>query len=103
MLLLVGLGLGTKDLSERALEEIKKADELLLETYTAFIPNDYAAYLEKQTGKRPVPIQRKDLEDDLVQTVARAKGKNIAILVLGDPLIATTHSIILNEAHKQKI
>lgn len=103
MLFLIGLGLATKDLSARALEEITEADELLLETYTAFIPEDYLNFLEKQSGKKPRMIKRKDLEEDVKQTVAMAKSKNIVILVPGDPLIATTHSIILNEAKKQGI
>ena len=103
MLTLIGLGLATKDLSLRAIDEIKNADKLLLETYTAFIPNDYVGFIEKQAGKKPVLIKRKALEDDLKRTVATAKSRNIIILVPGDPLIATTHSIILNEAKKQGI
>jgi diphthine synthase len=103
MLLLIGLGLATKDLSARALEEIKDADELLLETYTAFLPDDYIVFLEKQTGKKPKLIKRRELEEEVKETVAKAKEKKIAILIPGDPLIATTHSIILNEAKKQGI
>lgn len=103
MLFLIGLGLATKDISARALDEIKKADELMLETYTAFMPNDYLDFLEKQSGKKPILIERKDLEENVKQTVAMAKSKDVVILVPGDPLIATTHSIILNEAKKQGI
>ncbi len=103
MLLLIGLGLGTKDLSVLALDEIRKADELLIETYTAPLPIDYIEFIEKQAGKKPTPLKRKDLEEDLNGTVARAKDKNVVVLVPGDPLIATTHSIILNEAKKQGV
>jgi diphthine synthase len=59
--------------------------------------------LEKQSGKRPALLKRNDLEENVKQTVAMAKDKNIVILVPGDPLIATTHAIILNEAKKQGI
>lgn len=103
MLLLIGLGLRTKDLSARALEEIKDADLLFIETYTAFITNDYIAYITKQAGKRPTLLKRGDLEDNLKKTVSMAKRKKMVILVIGDPLIATTHSIILNEARTQGI
>jgi diphthine synthase len=103
MLLLVGLGLGTKDLSALALEEIREADELLIETYTSFIPKEYMDFIEKQAGRKPTPLARKDLEDNLRQTVALAKNQKVVLLVPGDPLIATTHSIILNEAKAQGV
>ena len=95
--------MGTKDLSALALEEIKEADELLLETYTSFIPKEYSDFIAKQAGREPKQVRRKDLEDDLKHTVAMAKDKKVVILVPGDPLIATTHSIILNEAKAQGI
>ncbi len=103
MLLLVGLGLGNRDLSARALDEIKKADRLYIETYTAFLPNEYLDFIEAQAGRKPMQLKRKDLEDDLKRTVTVAKDENVVILVPGDPLIATTHSIILNEAKSQGI
>lgn len=103
MLFLIGLGLGTKDLSLRAIDEIKRADDLFLETYTAFLPKGYAEFIEREAGRKPVPLSRKDLEDDLKKTVATAKERKVVILVPGDPLIATTHSIILNEAKSQHI
>ena len=103
MLFLIGLGLDTKDLSALALEEIKEADSLFLETYTSFIPDEYMKFIEKQAGRKPEPLKRKDLEDDLKRTVALAKEKKVVILVPGDPLIATTHSIVLTEAKEQGI
>ncbi|MCL5239274.1 MAG: diphthine synthase [Candidatus Marsarchaeota archaeon] len=103
MLFLIGLGLGNKDLSALALEEIKEADALFLESYTAFIPKEYADFIERQAGRKPTPLVRKDLEDGLAKTVAAAKGAKVVILVPGDPLIATTHGIILNEAKRQGI
>lgn len=103
MLILIGLGLGTKDLSALAVEEIKDADELLLETYTASIPDGCIGFIKEQSGRSPRQLRRKDLEDDLKATVSSAKNKKVAILVPGDPLIATTHSIILNEAKAQGI
>lgn len=103
MLFLIGLGLGTKDLSALALDEIKSADRLFLETYTAFVRQEYIDFIAKQAGKKPEVLKRRDLEDDLRKTVTVAKEQKVVILVPGDPLIATTHSIILNEAKKQGI
>lgn len=100
---MIGLGLGTKDISALALEEIKEADELLIETYTAFVPQEHIDFIEKYAGRKPTPLSRSDLEDNVKQTVARGKEEKVVLLVPGDPLIATTHSIILNEAKKQGI
>lgn len=103
MLLLIGLGLDTKDLSVRALEELKNADEILLETYTSFIPKSYTSFLQKHAGKKLVFISRQALEDNVKAMVAKAKKAKVAILFPGDPLVATTHSIILDEANSQGI
>ncbi len=103
VLILVGLGLATRDISFRGLDEARRADMLLLETYTTLIPNEYLIFLEKETGKKLMIVQRKDLEDGAQQTVMSAKSRNVVILVPGDPLIATTHNILLNEAKKQGI
>jgi diphthine synthase len=103
MLLLIGLGLETKDLSVRALEEIKKAKILFLEEYTSFISKNYLRFIEKETQKTLNLVNRQDLEERVKEIVNKAKNAKIAILVPGDPLIATTHSIILNEAEKQGI
>jgi len=103
MLVLVGLGLETKDISVRALEEIKKADRLFIETYTAFISDDYLPFIEKEAGKKAEKINRKDLEDNVKEVVAMAKREMVALLFVGDPLIATTHNIVLNEAARQNV
>ncbi|MGA3021069.1 MAG: diphthine synthase [Candidatus Micrarchaeales archaeon] len=103
MLLLVGLGLETKDLSVRALEEIKTAKLLFLEEYTSFLSKDYLRFIGKETRKTLDVVSRQDLEERVKEIVKKAKNAKIAILVPGDPLIATTHSIILNEAEKQGI
>jgi diphthine synthase len=103
MLFLVGIGLGTKDLSVRALEELKKPGLIFLETYTAFITKEYLDYIKKQAGRKVELIGRPDLEDRVGEMVSKAKRKRVVVLVIGDPLIATTHSIILNEARKQRV
>ena len=103
MLFLIGIGLGVKDISIRALEEIKKPGLLFLETYTAFATKDYIAFLRDEAGRDIERIGRQDLEDRVKEMVARAKRQRVIILVAGDPLIATTHSIVLNEAKKQGV
>lgn len=97
---MIGLGLSFKDVSLRAMEAIKGSGELLLEQYTSFLPEGYVDFIEKEAGRKAVRLSRQDLEDDVKATVARAKDGDVALLVPGDPLVATTHHLIVNEARK---
>ena len=104
MLLLIGLGLDTKDISVNALEALKKADTVLLEQYTAFIPDAYITYLKAESGKDIRIIGRSDAEENARPTLEAARVTDLAVLVPGDPLIATTHhSTLLNTARKMGI
>jgi diphthine synthase len=103
MLALIGIGLDAKDISVKALEFIKAADIVLSESYTSFSGKGALEFITDQTGKIAERTKRSDFEDNLKATVARASHGSMAILVIGDPLIATTHSIILEEAQHQGI
>lgn len=104
MLLLIGLGLGTKEISVNALEALRKADIILLEQYTTFISTDYLVYLKGETGKEITIIGRSELEEKAAETIKSAKTGTTAILVPGDPFIATTHyATIINIARKMGI
>jgi len=103
MLALVGLGLGPRDISVKALEFLKSADAIMLESYTSIIDNESIQFVATQTKKTLIGTKRGDFEENLKATVAGAKKKRIAILVTGDPLIATTHHIILDECSKQGV
>ncbi len=100
---LVGLGLGKNEISLLSLETIKRCEFLFAETYTAALPDGYLEEIEEMTGKKVKMLSRSDLEEKVKGTVAFAKGSDVAILVPGDPLIATTHGIAINEAKAQGI
>ena len=103
MINLIGLGIGSeKDISLKGLEACKKAKEVYAELYTAGWPGSLKK-LEKTIGKKITIIQRKDMEEEVKQLVKRGKNRNIAILVPGDPLSATTHLNVLMEAKEQNI
>lgn len=103
MIYLIGLGIGSeKDISLRGLEACEKVKEVYAELYTARWPGDLRR-LEKKIGKKITLLKRKNLEEEVRQLVKRGKGKNIAILVPGDPLSATTHLNVLMEAKEQNI
>ena len=103
LLLLIGLGLSEGDVSLRAIEIAKKADKLFLDPYTSRISSNYINYLEKILGKGIAKLSRSDLEENAKATLEYAKNEAVVIFVMGDPLIATTHSTIIDLAQKMRI
>ncbi len=101
MLYLIGLGLEKDDISVKALSLIKKCKEIYLEYYTSDIPYSVKD-LEKVLGKKIITVDR-DFVEEAEILLKRAKSKNVALLVYGDPLIATTHTALLQEAKKMKV
>lgn len=99
MLYLIGLGLAWKDLSLKALEAINGCDKVYLETYTS-VADFSANKLSKLIGKPIIELNRKEVEETK-PFFEEAHLKNIALLVYGDPLSATTHTEILQEAKKK--
>lgn len=101
MLYLVGLGFEENDLSLRGFEIAKEC-----ECYCEFYTLEWQGSLErlkKIIGKEITTLQRSDIEEDLQKFLEKAKTKDIALLVPGDPLAATTHIDLVIEAKKQKI
>ena len=101
MLCLIGLGLDWKDLSLKALEALNKCDEVYLENYTS-LSNYTVLQLEKLIGKKVKILGRKETEDDM-SFLKEAHLKDVALLIHGDPLSATTHFEILTEAKKKNL
>ncbi|MBN2518685.1 MAG: diphthine synthase [Candidatus Altiarchaeota archaeon] len=100
MLYLIGLGLfDEKDVSVRGIETIKKCDSVYLERYTSPWRGNLGN-LEKATGKRIKEVARSDLEEKSKRILEEAIKKDVAVLVPGDPLVATTHSALALEAKK---
>lgn len=99
-LYLVGLGLyNIKDLTLRGIEAIRKSSLIYLEGYTSRTPS--LKGLEKFFGKRIRIADRNMVETEAEQTILRdAKEKDIAFLVAGDPLCATTHIDLILRAKK---
>lgn len=103
MLSLIGLGLfDEKDLTIRGLERAMNADKVYAEFYTSRWHGDVKK-LEKIIGKEIEIVDRKDLEEESDKIVEEAKNKKVVVFVLGDPLVATTHTSLLSEARKAGI
>lgn len=99
MLYIIGLGLNEKSLGLEALEAIKKCKKIYLESYTVNFPYK-KENLEKTIGKKVVKLERRDVESDML--VKEAKKQDIALLVYGSPLFATTHISLILETKKLK-
>ncbi|MCS7125645.1 MAG: diphthine synthase [Aigarchaeota archaeon] len=103
-LYLLGLGLGSLEyLTLGVVKEIENCDEVYLDSYTGFISKELREWLEKKIGGKLVMASRRDLEDNLLEIINKAKDRNVGVLVQGDPLIATTHISLVIEAVKRGV
>jgi diphthine synthase len=103
MLTLVGLGLDVAEITLKGVEAVRQADTVFLEEYTNTIAEEQVKYLEKLTGRTFVRAKRADMEDKSSELLEKAKNGKIVVLVSGDPLAATTHLALLEEAREKKV
>lgn len=104
MLYLIGLGLGdAKDITVKGLEIVKQVDKVYLENYTSILCCDQAQ-LEELYGRPVIVCDRTMMEQDCKEILDAAEtGNGAAVLVVGDPLNATTHTDLLLRAASRKI
>ncbi len=97
------IGLGLEDeygLSLSNFGRTKKADKIYIELYTNPMPNLSIKRIEKLLGKPVLELSRKDLEENADETILKdAQIYDVALLVPGDPMIATTHIALRLQAH----
>ena len=86
------IGIGPGDLgyiTERALKIAKKCDKRYLEGYTAVLPKNQEVMLEDIVGPWE-RLMRPEIEKPH-KLLKEAREKSVALLVVGDPIQATTH------------
>jgi len=86
------IGIGPGDLgyiTERALKIAKKCDKRYLEGYTAVLPDNQERLLENIVGPWE-RLMRPDIENP-VKLLNEARHKLVALMIVGDPMQATTH------------
>lgn len=103
-LFLIGIGLGdADDITLKGLELAKKADKVYLESYTSVL-NCSIKDLEKTIGKKIELANREVVEKKAEATILQsARDADCALLVIGDPLVATTHIDLIERARKENI
>ena len=92
VLYLIGLGLSNeKDITIKGLEYIKESEYVYMEYYTSILGVDKNT-LENFSGKEIILADREMIENDFDKEILeKAKNKKVSLLVVGDPLSATTH------------
>ena len=100
MLFLIGLGLNERGISLEGIESLKNCEKVYIENYTVNFPYSFDE-LENVLGKKLINADRDLVESNKI--VPEAKNGNVALLVYGSPLTATTHISLIEEAKKQEV
>lgn len=103
MLYIIGTGLnGPRSITVEALEVVRGCSLVYLDTYTSFQSGFSIQDFEKTYEKEIRPAERSFLEADM-PILDAASEMNVALLVVGDPLMATTHNMLRKIAKERGI
>ncbi|CAG9823355.1 unnamed protein product [Phaedon cochleariae] len=103
MFYIVGLGLGgPKDITVRGLEIIKGCQRVYLEAYTSILSCGTEA-LEEFYGRKLIVADRDLVEQGADDILEGSLNTDIALLVVGDPFGATTHTDLILRAREKGI
>lgn len=100
MLYLIGLGLNYDSISTYGLTILKRCKKIYIEDYTVNFPYSKTK-LAKALGKKVIPADRDFIEG--LSIIDEATKKDVALLIYGSPLTATTHITLLDEAKKSEV
>jgi diphthine synthase len=103
MLLLIGIGISDEQgMSLAGLDALRGCSKIFAESYTNLQPEGTLARLEKLCGKKITLLDRESVEGEK-EILEAAKHERTALVVSGDPMIATTHVSLLLAAKKKGI
>ncbi|KAI3624075.1 diphthine methyl ester synthase [Malassezia furfur] len=99
-LFLIGLGLADEnDITLKGLRAVQSCDKVYLESYTSILlVGDFKKRMEALYGKEVTLAHRETVELEADDILLHAHKSNVAFLVVGDPLSATTHSDLILRA-----
>ncbi|MBI4043350.1 MAG: diphthine synthase [Candidatus Diapherotrites archaeon] len=103
MLYLIGAGLNPWQISLEGLSAIKKCRAIFIDTYTSQFAHGTLEELEETIGKKPHALKRAHLEENAGDLIEKAKDHDIALLIIGNPLTATTHIQLALDAKKKGV
>ncbi|WP_456366467.1 diphthine synthase [Thermococcus sp.] len=98
----IGLGLhDEKDITLKGLEAVRRCDRVFAEFYTSLLAGTTIEKIEELIGKPIRRLSREDVELNFEKVVLpEARGKDVAFLTAGDPMVATTHADLRIRAKK---
>ena len=100
MLYLIGLGLNVDGISKYGLAIAKRCKKIYLENYTTDFPYSEEG-LKDIIGKKIYPADREFIES--LKIIDEADNMDVALLIYGSPLTATTHISLIQEAKKSGV
>jgi len=102
MFYLVGIGLKPLHLSLEAKQAIENCNRVFLDTYTSAYAQGSIAELKEIVKKEIIPLDRVGIEDGFGIILKNAKngGEDVALLIFGNALSATTHVQLLLDAKR---
>ena len=100
MLYIIGLGLNLKGMSKQGQESLRSCKKVYLESYTVDFPYSISE-LSEELEKKIIPLDREKVES--LEIVDEAKKLDVALLVYGSPLFATTHISLIQEAKASRV
>jgi diphthine synthase len=100
VLYIVGAGLVPRHVTEEAVEIIRSAKRVYLDTYTVPVPPEFKTELEKIVGRELEEADRSMLEEGATELIEPAANEDVAVVVFGDPMSATTHVTLTLVADK---
>ncbi|VDM35292.1 unnamed protein product [Hydatigera taeniaeformis] len=101
MLYIIGLGLSTiEDITISGLNAIQECDYVFIDAYTSILTHGIER-ISAFCGKDVKRADREFTEQGSLIT-SLAKSENVAFLVVGDPLCATTHTDLIIRAIKER-
>ncbi|MCC7568108.1 MAG: diphthine synthase [Candidatus Methanofastidiosa archaeon] len=101
MLIIAGLGLDGNGITVEALRAVQTADVVYAEFYTS-LPQKSPGDIGASLGVSITPLSREEVEERELP-LAEAASRDVAFLVMGDPLVATTHISLVDEARRRGI
>ena len=97
VLYIVGIGLSPSQITQEAIEVLKSVGAVFVEEYTSMFEVRPSEYLAGVIGKPVKVVDRRELEDRSGGALIRAAKDygSAALVTIGDPMLATTHSALL--------
>lgn len=104
MFYLIGIGLKPEHITAEAVLAAKKCAKIFAEEYTSQYCEGALSELKKKIGGKKIEmVDREAVERGFDFSSDLIKKKNVALLVFGNPLTATTHIQLLIDAKEKKV